>query len=122
MTQSIHQIAQNGFADATSYDKYRPTYTAHETDLILNRTGLAGRDNLKLIDLAAGTGLFTEALAARRREEGFEIFAVEPHDDMRRELEAKKLSGVRVVKGYASQIPLESGTVDGVFATQVLFP
>ncbi|EED13880.1 2-heptaprenyl-1,4-naphthoquinone methyltransferase, putative [Talaromyces stipitatus ATCC 10500] len=116
MSQSIHHIAQTGFSDASSYNKHRPTYTAHETDLILKRTSLAGRQNLKLVDLAAGTGLFTEALAAR--PEGYEIIAVEPHDEMRRELEGKELKGVKVVKGFAQELPIESGSVDGVFATQ----
>jgi ubiquinone/menaquinone biosynthesis C-methylase UbiE len=117
MTQAIHHIAQTGFSDASSYDKHRPTYTAHETDLILNRTHLANRQQLKLVDLAAGTGLFTEALAAR--PEGYEIIAVEPHDEMRKELEGKGLPGVTVMKGFAQELPIESGSVDGVFATQV---
>lgn len=117
MTQSIHHIAQTGFSDASSYDKHRPTYTAHETDLILNRTNVANRQGLRLVDLAAGTGLFTEALAAR--PEGYEVIAVEPHDEMRRELEGKGLKGVSVVKGFAQELPIESGSVDGVFATQV---
>lgn len=117
MTQSIHHIAQTGFSDASSYDKHRPTYTAHETDLILQRTQLASRHGLKLVDLAAGTGLFTEALAAR--PEGYEIIAVEPHDEMRKELERKGLKGVSVVKGFAEGLPIEDGSVDGVFATQV---
>ncbi|KAF3397488.1 hypothetical protein DPV78_007960 [Talaromyces pinophilus] len=119
MTQSIHHIAQTGFSDASSYDKHRPTYTAHETDLILNRTNVANRKGLRLVDLAAGTGLFTEALAAR--PEGYEIIAVEPHDEMRRELEGKRLKGVSVVKGFAQELPIESGSVDGVFATQGRF-
>jgi ubiquinone/menaquinone biosynthesis C-methylase UbiE len=117
MTQSIHHIAQTGFADASSYDKHRPTYTAHETDLILTRTQLANRQGLRLVDLAAGTGLFTEALAAR--PEGYQIIAVEPHDEMRKELEGKALKRVSVVKGYAQDLPIETGSVDGVFATQV---
>lgn len=117
MTPSINHVAQIGFSDASSYDKHRPTYTAHETDLILQRTQLATRRGLKLVDLAAGTGLFTEALAAR--PEGYEIIAVEPHDEMRRELERKELERVSVVKGYAEKLPIEDGSVDGVFATQV---
>lgn len=117
MTQSIHHIAQTGFSDASSYDKHRPTYTAHETDLILNRTHLANRQGLRLVDLAAGTGLFTEALAAR--PEGYEIIAVEPHDEMRKELEGKGLKGVSVAKGFAQELPIKTGSVDGVFATQV---
>ncbi|OKL63477.1 hypothetical protein UA08_01963 [Talaromyces atroroseus] len=124
MSQALHHIAQTGFSDASAYDKHRPTYTAHETELILTRTlSSPGEGNRKVVDLAAGTGLFTEALvAARPKEEGeagfYEIVAVEPHDDMRKELENKALPGVKVVKGWASELPMESGSVDVVFATQ----
>jgi SAM-dependent methyltransferase len=69
-----------------------------------------------VLDLAAGTGKFTELLAAR--EEKFKLVAVEPHDDMRATLAGKKLPGVEVVKGYGSSIPLEDGSVDGVVVAQ----
>lgn len=70
-----------------------------------------------MVDLAAGTGLFTEALA--RQQEEFNIIAVEPHDDMRRELEKKKLPRVEVRKGWANQIPVDQGSADAVFVAQV---
>lgn len=120
MTQSIHHIAQTGFSDASAYDKHRPTYTIQETELILTRTNLRNCKGRRLVDLAAGTGLFTEALAIR--PEAYEIIAVEPHDDMRNELERKQLPGVKVLKGWASELAIESGSVDVVFATQVVPP
>jgi ubiquinone/menaquinone biosynthesis C-methylase UbiE len=67
--------------------------------------------------LAAGTGKFTEALAAR--EEGFEIIAVEPHADMRRVLSERGLKGVKVVDGTAENVPVENGWADAVFVAQV---
>jgi ubiquinone/menaquinone biosynthesis C-methylase UbiE len=124
MSQSLHHIAQTGFSDASAYDKHRPTYSADETEFVLARTLTAGEGSRKVIDLAAGTGLFTEALvAARPKEEAgsYDIVAVEPHDDMRKELESKALPGVEVVKGWASELPIESGSVDVVFATQVTY-
>lgn len=69
------------------------------------------------MDLGAGTGIFTEALAAR--EEGFEIVAVEPHADMRAVLEKRNLPGVKVVDGTAEDVPVESGWADAVFVAQV---
>lgn len=67
--------------------------------------------------MGAGTGIFTEALAAR--EEGFEIVAVEPHADMRAVLEKRNLSGVKVVDGTAEDVPVEDGWADAVFVAQV---
>lgn len=78
---------------------------------------MAGKRGARIIDLAAGTGKFTEALAAR--EEGFEILAVEPHADMRRVLSERGLKGVRVVDGTAEDVPVENGWADAVFVAQV---
>ena len=51
---------------------------------------------------------------------GFEIFAVEPHVDMRAELERKGLKGVEVMEGGASSMRgVESQCVDAVVAAQV---
>lgn len=116
-TQSLADPAQVGFAKASNYDRYRPDYTTEETDFLLSTVGVRGHAGASVLDLAAGTGLFTEALAAR--PEGFRIVAVEPHDDMRGELERKTLPGVQVRKGWGSDIPLESGSLDAVLAAQV---
>ncbi|KAL1963769.1 hypothetical protein VTN77DRAFT_7835 [Rasamsonia byssochlamydoides] len=115
-SQRLADPAQIGFAKASSYDKYRPAYTDEEADQLLTALQLTGRQGAKVLDLAAGMGKFTEVLAAR--PEGFETLAVEPHDDMRAELEKKALRGVQVRKGWASSIPLESKSVDAVVVAQ----
>lgn len=70
------------------------------------------------MDLAAGTGKLTEALAAR--EEQFEITAVEPHDGMREVLVGKKLPRVKVVKGTGESMgDVPDGSVDAVLVAQV---
>ncbi|KAH8703799.1 putative 2-heptaprenyl-1,4-naphthoquinone methyltransferase [Talaromyces proteolyticus] len=115
-TQALPNAAQTGFSNASAYDKHRPTYTTQETETLLSSIGLKDHKGAKLLDLAAGTGLFTEALAARH--EDFVITAIEPHDDMREELEKKDLQRVTVKKGRANDIPLEDGSVDAVFAAQ----
>jgi hypothetical protein len=110
-------IAQTSFANSTAYDAHRPTYPAESVQHLLEQCRVAGKRGARIIDLAAGTGKFTEALAAR--EEGFEILAVEPHADMRRVLSERGLKGVRVVDGTAEDVPVENGWADAVFVAQV---
>lgn len=117
--QTLPPVAQNAFSKASAYDKNRPAYTSTEADTLLTLIGLNGRQGARVVDLGAGTGLFTEALA--ERAEGFDIIAVDPHDDMRSELERKALRGVTVKKGWGSEIDVEDGSVDAVFAAQVDF-
>jgi SAM-dependent methyltransferase len=112
--------ALSGFADGASYDAYRPTYPDEAVSKLLSALNLSGKQGARVLDLAAGTGKFTELLAAR--PEKFEIIAVEPHDGMRAELERKKLPNVVVKKGLATNIPLDSGDVDAVIAAQVSWP
>jgi SAM-dependent methyltransferase len=110
-------IAQTSFANSTAYDAHRPTYPAESVQHLLEQCRVAGKRGARIIDLAAGTGKFTEALAAR--EEGFEILAVEPHADMRKVLVERGLKGVKVVDGTAEDVPVENGWADAVFVAQV---
>ncbi|GKT89721.1 methyltransferase protein [Colletotrichum tofieldiae] len=100
----LHQGATKGFADAATYDAYRPSYTPEATQKFLSHLRLADVPHARILDLAAGTGKMTEVLAARH--EGFEVVAVEPHEGMRAELERKELPGVEVKDGFASKLPL----------------
>ncbi|EXF78450.1 methyltransferase, partial [Colletotrichum fioriniae PJ7] len=101
---SLHQGASKGFADAATYDAYRPSYPPAATQKFLEHLRLADVPHAKILDLAAGTGKMTEVLAARH--EGFEVVAVEPHEGMRAELEKKGLRGVEVKDGFAAKLPL----------------
>ena len=69
-----------------------------------------------MLEVAAGTGKFTEVLAAR--EEGFEVVSTEPLESMRGELESKRL-GVEVKEGSAVSLPVEDGWADVCIAAQV---
>ncbi|EXJ79274.1 hypothetical protein A1O3_08776 [Capronia epimyces CBS 606.96] len=120
----IAEPAQTGFASARAYDAYRPSYPAEAVEQLLDGLGIAGVKGAKVVDLAAGTGKFTEILA--RRPEGYDVVAIEPHDAMREQLEEKSLPRVRVVKGTADAM---SNIPDGSFAcvitaqhTSDLFP
>jgi ubiquinone/menaquinone biosynthesis C-methylase UbiE len=69
------------------------------------------------MDLAAGTGKFTELLSAR--DEEYDILAVEPHQGMREQLEKKNLKGVRVLDGTAESMSgVEDEEVAAVVASQ----
>lgn len=114
---SINARAQNGFAKASAYDAHRPSYPSKSVQLLLEQTLVAGQQGRKIVDLAAGTGKFTELLAAR--EERFEIIAVEPHDGMREVLVAKKLPNVKIQSGRADSIDLPDESVDAVIVAQV---
>ncbi|KAI9872997.1 MAG: hypothetical protein M1830_000951 [Pleopsidium flavum] len=119
MTSTITHAAQTGFANASSYDRHRPSYPLEAVDNLLKHLQIDGVTGARIVDLGAGTGKFTELLAKRR--ENYEILAIEPHEAMRQELERKKLKGVSVIAGDAANMPLESQTVDAVVATQLNF-
>lgn len=120
MKTSIPSASTKGFQNASSYDQHRPSYPAEAVDSLLKRLQVGGFKGARIVDLAAGTGKFTELLAAR--DEGYEIVAVEPHDGMRGELERKTLKGVQVLGGRADSMPeVESQSVDAAIAAQVGF-
>jgi ubiquinone/menaquinone biosynthesis C-methylase UbiE len=110
--------AQTGFASAAAYDKSRPSYTPTVVESLLKSLEVSGVQQARIVDVGAGTGKFTELLAAR--PEQYEIIAVEPHDGMRAELERKQLKGVKVVKGTADDMPdVKSGSAAAVTVAQV---
>lgn len=71
---------------AEAYGRARPSYPSELIDALVAHVGAKPGD--AVADLGAGTGLFTELLAAR----GFKVTAIEPNESMRRQ--AKPLPGV----------------------------
>ena len=116
-SSTLPDAAVKGFAPAHSYDAHRPSYPPEAVTGLLSHMDLAGMPKARVVEIASGTGKFTELLAAR--EEEFDVVALEPHDGMRRELEAKKLRGVTVLKGHASRMPVDEATAAGCIAAQV---
>ncbi|KAF4444353.1 2-heptaprenyl- -naphthoquinone [Fusarium austroafricanum] len=113
----IHDIATRGFDDAQSYDTHRPSYPPAAVTSLLGHLGLEGQSGRRIIDLAAGTGKFTELLAARPEE--YEIIAVEPLDPMRNNLAGKKLPKVDVRPGTAADMKhVDDGWADGCIVAQ----
>jgi len=116
MTPAIDPRAQSGFAEAASYDKHRPSYPPAAVSALLEHLNIAGKQGAHIVELGAGTGKFTELLAAR--EESYEIAAVEPQENMRAELESKRLPGVKVLQGDAASVEVEEGWADACIAAQ----
>ncbi|CZT17993.1 uncharacterized protein RCC_03832 [Ramularia collo-cygni] len=116
-TSGLDSRAQTGFTKSAAYDSHRPTYSASIVDFLLEQLRVAGKEHATIVDVAAGTGKFTEALAAR--DEKFRIIAVEPHADMRDVLAKKQLDGVTVVDGLAGSMPtIDDESVDAVTVAQ----
>lgn len=114
----LNPSAQNGFSNAALYDKHRPSFPAHSVSVLLDGVRVKDSPQATVVDLAAGTGKFTELLAAR--DEGYKIIAIEPHADMRKVLEDKHLKGVSVQDGLSTDMKfLKDESVDAVIAAQV---
>ena len=93
-------------AIAGDYDRLRPDPPPDAVDWLLP----ARRD--VVVDLAAGTGKLTRALAGKVSH----IVAVEPDERMRSVLQSRS-AGVEVLPGRGESIPLPDASVDGVFVS-----
>jgi SAM-dependent methyltransferase len=94
---------------AESYDQLRPTYPQAAL-----RWALGDRP-ARVVDLGAGTGILSRALAAL----GHEVIPVEPDEGMRVRLAAASPElGPRTLAGFAERIPLPDSSVDAVVAGQ----
>ncbi len=108
----IHRAAAQGFdAAADLYEKARPSYPAEAVEFVVESLRLPA--DATVLDLAAVTGKFTRLLVER----GVRCVAVEPVASMRRAL-AAVLPQVWSFNGTAEDIPLETGSVDGVTVAQ----
>jgi len=117
---NLPQAAEEGFKDANAYDAYRPTYPLEVVEAFLQNLKVAKQDEAKIVEIASGTGKFTEILAAR--PERYTVKAVEPHGPMRDKLIQKDLRGVEVLDGKADKMPVDSEWGDACIAAQVSLP
>jgi SAM-dependent methyltransferase len=108
----IHHAAALGFErGADAYERGRPSYPAAAVDWLAERCGIG--PGMVVVDLAAGTGKLTRALADR----GAQVVAVEPVAAMRTAL-ARVMPGVRVLDGVAEELPLTDAAADVVTVGQ----
>jgi SAM-dependent methyltransferase len=112
VTPRVHRSAAIGFERAADdYERGRPGYP--DAALARLSTELGLRPGRVVLDLAAGTGKLTRAVAIT----GAELIAVEPVAAMRRALQAS-LPSVRALEGTAEAIPLPEASVDAVLVAQ----
>ncbi|PVZ07635.1 methyltransferase family protein [Actinomycetospora cinnamomea] len=91
-------------AAADDYDRLRPAPAPEALGWLLPSP------DVTMLDLGAGTGLLSRALAA---EGVTDVVAVEP-DDLMRAVLAARGPGVRALAGTAEEIPLPDRSVDAV--------
>ena len=108
----IHHAARSGFSKASSaYVSGRPGYPK-EIDRWLRDT-LDMCSNKRVVDLAAGTGKFTDHLL----QTGAEVIAVDPVQPMLDELR-RSYPAACAMEGSATRIPLEDESADALFCAQ----
>ncbi|KAF7527485.1 hypothetical protein G7054_g10460 [Neopestalotiopsis clavispora] len=116
---SVNQLpvaAAEGFKDANAYDAYRPSYPPEAVEKLFNGMKLRGTTDARVVEIASGTGKFTELLA--NQPERFLVKAVEPHETMRQKLAEKDLPAVEVINGSASKMSVEDEWGDACIAAQ----
>lgn len=119
----VHEIAKVGFATGTNelYDKARPSYPSAALSHI--RKALADKQKTNIVEIGAGTGIFTRALLAHPEwsDSVAELKAVEPSEGMRdvfTKTVAKVDPRVSVAEGTFDTTGVEDGWADLVIIAQ----
>ena len=103
----LHPLASRFAEVADSYERARPDHPPAVVGAISAELGLRGGSSV--LDLAAGTGKLTRALASS----DLDVIAVEPQRELRERLAAAS-PGATVLAGFAEEIPLDDASVDAV--------
>ncbi|KAI1264165.1 S-adenosyl-L-methionine-dependent methyltransferase [Xylariaceae sp. FL1019] len=113
---NLPKSAEEGFSDAAAYDTHRPSFSPEAVETFLQNLKVAGQDDVNIVEIASGTGKFTEVLAAR--PERYAVKAIEPHGPMREKMVAKDLQAVEVLDGKADKMPVADEWGDVCIAAQ----
>ncbi|THH33939.1 hypothetical protein EUX98_g263 [Antrodiella citrinella] len=121
MAVPVHKIAQEGFGTGTNelYDRARPSYQSVVLSHI--RKTVRGSQPLNIVELGAGTGIFTRALFAHPewKDSVAHLRAVEPSEGMR-DVFVKTVQDSRAsaVEGTFEHTNVEDGWADLVVIAQ----
>lgn len=114
-----HPTAVKSFnLNHVSYDKFRPSFQKPLVDKFLRDLKLIDSKPLtskKILELASGTGKFTENLVNYGWKEN--LVVVEPSEGMLDSFK-KNFPQVKAFQGSSYQIPVESGSFDAVIIAQ----
>lgn len=108
---SIHPSARGFARSADAYERGRPDYPPEAIGHLCRELRIT--ESSTVVDLAAGTGKLTRALAPHAGR----VIAVEPVDEMRAKL-AESLPGVDARAGTAEDMGLPDGCADAVTVGQ----
>ncbi|KAG1800824.1 S-adenosyl-L-methionine-dependent methyltransferase [Suillus plorans] len=122
MTTSVHPNAQAGFATGTNalYDRVRPMYPADGLSYVFSQVPKSTIP-LKIVEIGAGTGMFTRALLAHSEWSSSigTLRAIEPSGGMR-DFWTKSVQDNRctVVNGTFDDTGVEDGWADLIIIAQ----
>ena len=91
---------------AEDYDRYRPSPPAQAAEV------LGDVEGLELLEVGAGTGLWTRFLEAL----GAKVTVIEPDDEMRAVLR-RRSPGIVAIAGTAEALPFDDASFDAVLAS-----
>jgi SAM-dependent methyltransferase len=112
--QGGNQARFNGRVE--SYKRFRPSYPTEILDLLTRECGLTPESTV--VDVAAGTGLFSELFL----QNGNTVLAIEPNDEMRAVCQERQISypRLRVQNGTAEATGVKSGSADFLTVAQAM--
>ena len=102
-------------SQAVAYAEHRPDYAGAAVDWAIEP--VRGRDRLRVLDMGAGTGKLTAAIARLAGPPDVRVVAVEPDPAMLAELRRGQPE-VTALPGRAEDIPLPDASVDAVLCGQ----
>jgi len=104
---------------AGKYAKYRPSYSSELIDYLYNQVGFGGNDGNAIIDVGAGTGIFTKLLLERASPK-IKIYCVEPNTDMIKAAREflSEYPNCEFIECPAEKIALPDRTADFITAAQ----
>lgn len=119
----VHTTAAKGFETkdlAKHYDSIRPSFTKDSISF-MNTLLVQNKDNVKILELGAGTGIQTKWLA----DFDCEIVTTEPVEGMFEtlkdnveKLKVNRSKKITAIQSTAEEIPLDDNSIDGVFVGQ----